>query len=55
MKKPKTIAQARTMYEGLPDNVRQQLQHEFDKVYDNAGDRERKFYGWLVKNPITKN
>lgn len=47
MRKLRTIIEGRTMYESLPDDQRMKLQYEFDKVYDQKGNRERKFYSWL--------
>lgn len=47
MRKPRTINEARTMYEGLPDDQRMALILEFDKVYGDKPNKEQKFYVWL--------
>lgn len=47
MKKPRTIAEACTMYEGLPDDQRMALICEFDKVHGDKPNKEQKFYSWL--------
>jgi hypothetical protein len=42
-----SIEEIEKWYEDLPDDKRMKLQHEFDEVYDNKGNRETKFYKWL--------
>lgn len=44
----RTIKEAQTKYENLPDNKRMELQNEFGNY--GIPSRERKFYSWLLKN-----
>ena len=42
-----TKIEAVKWYESLPDDIRMNLQKDFDSIYDNLGDRETKFYRWI--------
>lgn len=43
-----TKKQAINWYESLPDISRNNLQKDFEVIYDNLGSRESKFYKWLM-------
>jgi hypothetical protein len=42
-----TKKQIMEWYEIQSDDVRMRLLNDFDKIYDNLGSRETKFYTWL--------